>query len=81
MNTQASALRFLFTIAAQKDQVVRLQQAPIFRTQGSIIVPVALHAPGCHLEQAPDRRGQDRRHLQIQGLPHRGTGPLQDHDA
>ena len=60
--------------AAEEDALVRLRQAPVRRPDGGARLSVALHPPRRHLQQPPDRRRRDQRHLQGQGLPHRWTG-------
>jgi len=46
------------------------------RAAGRARLPVALHPPRRHLQSPPDLGRPDRRHLQVQGLPHRGTRPV-----
>ena len=41
----------------------------------------ALHPSGRHRQQPTDLSRRDRRHLQVEGLPDRGTRPVQDHDV
>ena len=62
-------------------RVGRLCQAAVRRTRGGAGLPVALHAPGGHLQQPAARHGRARRHLPLEGLPGQGTHAPQDHDA
>src|SRR5947209_4175697 len=58
-----------------------LQQTPIRRTQRSVAVPRSLY-PSCrHLQPPPRRTRRQRRHLQVEGLPHRRTPTIQGDDT
>jgi Putative transposase len=39
------------------------------------------HPPRCHRQQPPDRLRRAGRHLQVEGLPHRGPRSIQAHDT
>ena len=67
--------------AAEADQVVRLLQAALRRSQGRAGVPIALHPSRRHLQRPSDRSRRQQRHVQGQGLSDRGTGSLHNHDA
>ncbi|MCP1831596.1 hypothetical protein J2R76_000024 [Bradyrhizobium sp. USDA 4532] len=54
----------------------RLCKASVRWTGGGAGLFVALHPPGCHRQQPLDRLRPAARHLQMEGLPHRG--PLID---
>jgi Transposase zinc-binding domain/Putative transposase len=65
---------------AEAEWVVYAKGA-IWRPRGGAAVSLTLHAPRRHLEP-PARLGRRRRrHVQMQGLPDRRTGPVHDDDA
>jgi len=67
--------------AAAQDRVGGLCEEAVRRTKGRAGLSVALHTPCRHLEPSPDRAQRAARHLQGQGLPDRGTGPVHSDDA
>jgi hypothetical protein len=58
--------------AAAQVRVGGLRQAAVRRAAGGAGLPVALHAPGGHLQQPAARDGRARRHLPLEGLPGQG---------
>ena len=60
---------------ATQDRMDRLQQAAIRRTSGSARLSVALHPPRCHRDSRLIPPAG--RHLQVEGLPHRGPRSIQ----
>src|SRR5215813_2861704 len=55
--------------------------ASVRRSRSSTGLSVALHPPRRHLQQPPDRTGQQRRHLQMEGLPDQRPQSIQGDDA
>ena len=65
----------------RKIEWVVYSKRAIRRTSGSAGLSVALHPPRCHRQQPLDRLRPAGRHLQVEGLPHRGPRSIQAHDA
>src|SRR5438067_7076648 len=59
----------------------RLQQTAVRWPRGSVALSRALHPPRRHFQPPPARARSQRRHLQVEGLPHRRSRAIQVDDA
>ena len=65
----------------RRDRMGDLCQASVRRTGTGAGLPVALHAPHCHLQSSAGGVGRHWRDVQMEGLSPRRAGSLQDDDA
>ena len=65
-----------FSRAAAQDRMGGPCKEAVWRAAGRTRLPVALHPPCRDLQQPPHRRRRDRRHVQMEGLPDRGSCSL-----
>ena len=67
--------------AVAPDQVGRLLQRAARRAAAGVALSIALHPPHCELQSPARRRRWRRRVVSLEGLSHRRSWPLENHDA